>query len=41
MQQAEKVSLARIVKGERLPDINGTNTRIAEILKQQESRTIG
>jgi len=41
MQQAEKVSLARITKGERLPDINGTNTRIAEILKQQESRTIG
>ncbi len=32
MQQAEKVSLARIAKGERLPDINGTNARIAEIL---------
>ena len=41
MQQAEKLSLARIAKGERLPDINGTNTRIAEILKQQESGTIG
>ena len=35
MQQAEKVSLARIAKGERLPDINGTNARIAEILEQQ------
>jgi 4-hydroxy-4-methyl-2-oxoglutarate aldolase len=36
MQQAEKVSLARIAKGERLPDINGTNARIAEILAQQK-----
>jgi regulator of RNase E activity RraA len=36
MQQAEKVSLARIAKGERLPDINGTNARIAEILEQQK-----
>ena len=35
MQQAEKLSLARIAKGERLPDINGTNARIAEILAQQ------
>ncbi len=41
MQQAEKVSLARIAEGERLPDINGTNARLAEILKQQESGTIG
>ena len=40
MQQAEKVSLARIVKGERLTDINGTNARIAEILKQQERGAI-
>lgn len=36
MQQAEKLSLARIAKGERLPDINGTNARIAEILAQQK-----
>ncbi len=35
MQQAEKSSLARIAKGERLPDINGTNARIAEILGKQ------
>jgi 4-hydroxy-4-methyl-2-oxoglutarate aldolase len=37
MQQAEKVSLARIAKGERLPDINGTNARIAEILAAQKA----
>jgi 4-hydroxy-4-methyl-2-oxoglutarate aldolase len=36
MQQAEKLSLARIAKGERLPDINGTNARIAEILAKQQ-----
>jgi regulator of RNase E activity RraA len=36
MQQAEKLSLARVAKGERLPDINGTNTRIAEIVAQQK-----
>ncbi len=35
MQEAEKQSLARVAKGERLPDINGTNARIAEILAQQ------
>jgi regulator of RNase E activity RraA len=37
MQQAEKTMLARITAGERLPDINGTNVRIAEILKAQLS----
>jgi regulator of RNase E activity RraA len=37
MQQAEKLSLARVAKGERLPDINGTNARIAEIVAQQKS----
>lgn len=36
MQQAEKLSLARIAKGEKLPDINGTNARIAEILAAQK-----
>jgi regulator of RNase E activity RraA len=36
MQQAEKVSLARVAKGERLPDINGTNAWIAEILEKQK-----
>src|SRR5262249_51002718 len=35
MQQAEKTTLARVTKGERLPDVNGTNARIAEILAQQ------
>jgi regulator of RNase E activity RraA len=35
MQQAEKGTLARVAKGERLPDINGTNARIAEILQNQ------
>ncbi len=37
MQNAEKQSLARIVKGERLPDINGTNARIAEIMAAAKS----
>ena len=36
MQQAEKLSLARIAKGEKLPDMNGTNARIAEILAAQK-----
>ncbi|MEJ0019414.1 MAG: RraA family protein [Acetobacteraceae bacterium] len=36
MQQAEKLSLERVARGERLPDINGTNARIAEILAQQK-----
>jgi hypothetical protein len=37
MQQAEKLSLPRIAKGEKLPDMNGTNARIAEILAAQKS----
>jgi regulator of RNase E activity RraA len=37
MQQAEKVTLARLAKGEKLPDINGTNARIAEILAKQKA----
>lgn len=36
MQQAEKATLGRVAKGERLPDINGTNARIAEILAAQQ-----
>ena len=36
MQEAEKKSLARIRAGERMPDINGTNARIAEILAAQK-----
>lgn len=35
MQQAEKKTLARIKAGERMPDINGTNTRIAEIMAKK------
>ncbi len=35
MQQAEKVTLARVAKGEKLPEINGTNARIAEMLAKQ------
>jgi len=32
MQAAEKTTLARIAAGERMPDINGTNARIREIM---------
>lgn len=35
MQEAEKKTLARIAKGEKMPDINGTNARVEEILKSQ------
>lgn len=35
MQQAEKKALARVAAGERLPDINGTNARIEEILARR------
>lgn len=37
MQQAEKKTLARITAGERMPDINGTNARVAEILAAQKA----
>jgi 4-hydroxy-4-methyl-2-oxoglutarate aldolase len=33
MQNQEKSVLARVAAGERLPDINGTNARIAEIVR--------
>jgi regulator of RNase E activity RraA len=32
MQQAEKKTLERIARGEKMPDINGTNARIQEIM---------
>lgn len=32
MQQAEKKALERIAKGEKMPDLNGTNARIQEIM---------
>jgi regulator of RNase E activity RraA len=35
MQEAEKRTLARLAAGERMPDINGTNARIAEIMAAQ------
>lgn len=35
MQKAEKTTLARVKAGERLPDINGTNARLAELLASQ------
>ena len=35
MQEAEKKTLARVAAGERMPDINGTSARIAEILTAQ------
>lgn len=41
MQQAEKKTLARIKAGERMPDINGTNARVAEILAQQQGAAPG
>jgi 4-hydroxy-4-methyl-2-oxoglutarate aldolase len=37
MQDAEKIALARVSKGERFPDINGTNTRIRDILAAQRT----
>ena len=36
MQEAEKTTLARIAKGERLPDINGTAARLREIVAGQK-----
>jgi 4-hydroxy-4-methyl-2-oxoglutarate aldolase len=35
MQTEEKATLARLLKGEKLPEMNGTNARIAEILAAQ------
>jgi len=33
MQQEEKLVLARVAAGEKLPDINGTNARLEEIMR--------
>ena len=38
MQQAEQTTLARLTKGEKLPEFNGTNARIAEIVKNEPRR---
>jgi regulator of RNase E activity RraA len=35
MQTEEKTTFARLAKGEKLPEMNGTNARIAEILAAQ------
>lgn len=37
MQEAEKKMWPRLLAGERMPDINGTNARIAEILAAQKA----
>lgn len=37
MQQAEKGTLARIARGEKMPDINGTSARIWEIMAAQKN----
>lgn len=41
MQVTEKITLARIAAGERMPDINGTNMRIAELLAAQANARRG
>jgi regulator of RNase E activity RraA len=38
MQKAEQTTLARLTKGEKLPEFNGTNARIAEIVKTEPRR---
>jgi regulator of RNase E activity RraA len=38
MQHAEKTNLARVAKGERLPDLNGTNERIRAIMAKDNGR---
>lgn len=35
MQEAEKAALARVARGEKFPDINGTNAKMREILVAQ------
>jgi regulator of RNase E activity RraA len=39
MQKAEGPRLAEVAKGARLPDLNGTNARIREIMQQAEEPT--
>jgi 4-hydroxy-4-methyl-2-oxoglutarate aldolase len=38
MQEAEKATLARVARGEKLPDLNGTNERIRAIMADAKSR---
>lgn len=38
MQDAEKAALARVARGEKFPDINGTNAKIRDILAAQAAR---
>jgi 4-hydroxy-4-methyl-2-oxoglutarate aldolase len=38
MQRDEKIRYPRVTAGEKLPDINGTNARIREIMAQQEAK---
>ena len=37
MQNDEKIRLAEVKKGAKLPDMNGTNQRIREILAKQQA----
>jgi 4-hydroxy-4-methyl-2-oxoglutarate aldolase len=39
MQEASAPRLARVVRGEKLPEINGTNARIAEIMAELAATT--
>lgn len=41
MQQEEKTMLARVAAGEKLPDLNGANARIAAILRAQADEQPG
>jgi hypothetical protein len=36
MQQAEGPRLAEVAKGAKLPELNGTNARLREILAEQK-----
>lgn len=35
MPMAEQTTLTRLTKGEKLPELNGTNARIAEIMQNE------
>lgn len=41
MQQAEQTTLARLRNGEKLPDFNGTNQKIAEIIARDSGKGRG
>jgi hypothetical protein len=41
MQKAEGPRLAEVAKGARLPELNGTNQKLREIMEQQKKATAG